>query len=322
MSPLEKIALIIEAIPPYDFTLTAGYATYFRGRYGSDRFENGLFRRLLDVNGKLCLASVSPEGTTDAPRLNLTLTAQEPSRETIVAAKQQLSRILGTEQDLTLFYKRASSDKYLARLVRAFYGLHIPQTASVFEGLILAILGQQISSQVAFKLRTALIQACGASIEIDATTYHAFPQPTSIVTAGPAKLRTIGLSARKAEYILDIAHKVADSELNLEALRKRSDEEIVATLTDIRGVGSWTAQWLLIRAFERSDGFPASDLALLRMMGVLMGRDSPLSPGEAIEYSRRWSPFRSCVTSYLFAAARSGQSDLFTPAASIADKPK
>ena len=83
-------------------------------------------------------------------------------------------------------------------------------------------------------------------------------------------------------------------------------EEAIHTLTGLRGVGLWTAQWLLIRALGRDDGFPHDDLALCRVLGQLLNKGKPFQPEEAREYSSRWSPYRSYVTAYLFAAMQSG----------------
>jgi DNA-3-methyladenine glycosylase II len=201
----------------------------------------------------------------------------------------------------------ALDDPTLSPLVRGLRGLHVPHTASVFEALVLAILGQQISSQVARTLRTLLIQTYGTPEEVLGVMYHAFPSPETLAAAGLEGLRSIKLSERKARYIADIAARTASGELDLEGLRTLTDEEVVRALTGIRGVGPWTAHWLLIRALGRSDGFPHGDLALQRTLGLVLNSGNPLGPDEALEYSRRCSPFRSYVTTYLFAAARSGR---------------
>ena len=119
-------------------------------------------------------------------------------------------------------------------------------------------------------------------------------------------LRALGFSARKSEYIIEISRKVSSGQLDLEGMHAFSDEEITQALTGLRGVGLWTAQWLLIRALGRDDGFPHGDLALCRILGRLLRGGKPFQPEEALEYSRRWVPYRSYITAYLFAAIRSG----------------
>ena len=130
--------------------------------------------------------------------------------------------------------------------------------------------------------------------------------PGDLIAAGVDRLRALGFSARKSQYIADISARVASGQLDLEGLQTQSDEEVTQILTDIRGVGLWTTSWLFIRALGRTDGFPHGDLALCRILGQLLNAGTPLRPEEALEYSHRWAPFRSYVTAYLFAAVRLG----------------
>jgi len=303
---MERTVVTLRPAPPYNFDLTAAYATYFRGRYGSDTFEDGIFQRLLDLGDCLCLASVRSSGTIDLPSLEVELTSSYLGDTNITKAQNQIAWILGIDQDITPFYHLAQDDSTLAPLVQALKGLHISHTASVYEALVLAILGQQISSHVARVLRTLLIETYGPMLEVSGVIYHSFPRPDDLMAAGLNKLRALGFSARKSQYIVDISAGVASGKLNLEELRTQSDEEVIRRLTNIRGVGLWTVHWLFIRALGRTDGFPHSDLALCRILGKLLNANTPLKPEEALEYSYRWSPFRSYVTAYLFAAMRSG----------------
>ncbi|MBW2306101.1 MAG: DNA-3-methyladenine glycosylase 2 [Deltaproteobacteria bacterium] len=304
---MERAVTTLRPIPPYDFDLTAAYATYFRGHYGAESFRDNVFRRLLDFGDRLCLVSVRSTGTIDSPLLELEVQGAALDETVVSEARRLVARILGADQDMAPFYGMAFEDPMLARLARGLRGLHVPNTVSVYEALVLAILGQQISSHVARMLRTLLIQTYGPSLEVSAVTYHAFPRPQALMAAGAEGLRSIKLSSRKARYIAEIAAGVASGELDLESLRRKPDEDVIRTLTGLRGVGPWTAQWLLIRALGRTDGFPHGDLALLRTMGSLLNAGSPLDADAALAYSRRWSPFRSYVTTYLFAAVRSGR---------------
>lgn len=306
---MDRSIVTITPTPPYDFDLTAGYATYFRGQYGAEIYREGIFRRLLDCRGQLCLVGVRSLGRVDSPLLEVEIetTGTMLDESLISEVKRQVAWILGTDQELRPFYSMAMNDSALGPLAVGLRGLHVPHTASVYEALVLAILGQQISSHVARMVRTLLVETYGPSAEVSGVTYYSFPRPEAIVAAGVGGLRVIKFSARKCEYIVDIAARVASGELDLEGLHHQSDEDVVHTLVGIRGVGLWTAQWLLIRALGRTDGFPHGDLALRRLLGVLVNGSFPLNSEAVLQYSRRWSPFRSYITTYLLAAARSGR---------------
>ena len=222
----------------------------------------------------------------------------------------QAEWMLGIEQDLSAFYEMAGDDTHLKPVTTLMHGLHIPLTATTYEALILAILGQQISIHVARILRTLLIETYGRSTEHAGTAYCAFPAPEALCAAGVDGLRKIKFSGRKSEYIVDIASKVATGELDLDGLRGRSGEEVVERLTALRGIGPWTAHWLMIRSLGHTDGFPDGDLALQRTLGLLANGGRRMSAEEALAYSQRWSPYRSYAVTYLFAGVRSGQMSL------------
>ncbi len=306
---MDRSTVTITPTPPYDFDLTAGYATYFRGQYAAESFRDGVFRRLLDCRGRLCLVGVRSLGTVESPLLEVEIeeAGMGLDVEVVSEVKRRVAWILGVDQELEPFYRMAMNDSAMGPLALNLRGLHVPHTASVYEALVLAILGQQISSHVARMVRTLLVETYGPSAEVSGVRYYSFPRPEVIVAAGLKGLRAIKFSARKCEYIVDIAARVASGELDLEGLHYQPDEEVVHRLVGIRGVGLWTAQWLLIRALGRTDGFPHGDLALRRLLGILVNGDFPLSPEAVLQYSRPWSPFRSYITTYLLAAARSGR---------------
>ena len=215
--------------------------------------------------------------------------------------------MLATDADIAAFYAMALDDPHLEPLVRNMYGLRATCAPTAYEALVLAILGQQISTHVARMLRNLIIETYGDRITIDGETLHSFPRAEILADAGPDGLRAIKFSMRKAEYITGISQQIVSGELSLEAMRDLPDDEIVSGLLALRGVGPWTAHWMLMRAFGRLDGFPQGDLALQRMMGILVGDGAPMPPDEALAYSERWSPWRSWVTTYMFGAGRTGR---------------
>ena len=303
---MDRLTVSIKPVPPFNFELTAGYHTYFQSRYGTDTMEDGVYRRLIDLDDKLVLASVRSIGTLDAPELALELQGPELSPDDVESATDRVSWLLGVDQDLAPFYELGRADQAMAGLVEQFYGLHLPHTASVFEALVLAVLGQQISTSVARIIRTLLIETFGPSAEFDGETYYAFPRPASIWASSPAELHTMKLTQRKSEYVYGLAGSVLDPEMGLERLEELTDQEIVEKLVALRGVGMWTAQWALIRAVGRPDALPLGDLALRRVVSRLFMDGEDVNDAKVEEIAQRWSPYRTYATVYLFSALRTG----------------
>ena len=303
---MDRLTVSIKPVPPFNFELTAGYHTYFQNRYGTDTMEDGVYRRLIDLDDKLVLASVRSIGTLEAPELALELQGSELSPDDVESATDRVSWLLGVDQGLAPFYELGRADQAMAGLVEQFYGLHLPHTASVFEALVLAVLGQQISTNVARIIRTLLIETFGPSAEFNGETYYAFPRPASIWASSPAELHTMKLTQRKSEYVHGLAGSALDPEMGLECLEELTDREIVEKLVALRGVGMWTAQWVLIRAVGRPDALPLGDLALRRVVSRLFMDGEDVNDAKVEEIAQRWSPYRTYATVYLFSALRTG----------------
>ncbi len=303
---MDRISRNITPVAPFDFELTAGYLTYFQGRYATDSLVDGVYRRLLDLDGQLVLASVSSLGSLEKPELSVELQGEGLTSDNVEAATDKVAWILGVGQELEPFYASAQGDPAMAAITQRFHGLHMPHTASVFEALVLAILGQQIATNVARIIRTLLIETYGPRQTIDGETYYAFPRPETLAALRVEDLRGMKLSQRKAEYVHGIACTALDDPEFIEGLHHLDDEAVVRQITSLRGVGNWTAQWLLIRALGRPDALPLGDLALRRVVSRLYFQDEPLNDTQVEEFCRRWSPYRTYATTYMFTAMRTG----------------
>ena len=313
---MQTLTIRLQPTPPFDFELTAGYHTYFQGRSGADNLDGGAYRRLLDLGGRLVLAAVRSTGSVDSPELALELRGENLADADMEQAAAQVRWMLGTEQDLAPFYALAESDPALAGLARQFRGLHLPRTATLFESLVVAILGQQISASVARTLRTLLIERFGsrhvtpAKAGSDGVTCYAFPRPESVLSSSTEELRNLKLSRSKAEYVRVIAAAALEPGWN--ELCELPDDEFVRRLTSLRGVGRWTAQWALVRGLARPDALPLGDLALRRGVSrlysssVIPAKAGTLTDAEVESIAERWRPWRSYATAYLFAALRTG----------------
>ena len=289
-------------LAPFDLEHTAKYGGWEDAAQGYGRAR---FTRLLQIDGSPILATVSSSDSIEDPCLEVALTADFLSGDVVHLSVVQISRLLGVHQDLAGFYAMASADPALSSLVTQLRGLHRPQANSVHESIVQSIIGQQISANVARVVRQLLVQTYGTTLTVHDTVHHGFPSPEVLVAAGVQGLREVKLSQRKAEYIVDISRAVMSGTFNPEDLKMLHDDEVAGQVVTLRGVGPWTAQWLLVNALDRDDGFPSGDLMLQKIL--IAGGASPVMDSDAaLRYSTRWSPYRSYATTYLFAGLRSG----------------
>ena len=287
----------------FDLNKTCEFASFYRGKYATDIYDNQVYKRLIDTPSGPILASAAATGTSS---LEITIKSQNSDISAENFACSQLLRIIGADQNPSDFYEFAASDDILKPLVNLFKGLHIPQTLTVYEGLITAIIGQQINTNVASMLRSLIIELYGVSTSINGGTFYSFPTPQSIAETGVEELVNNKFSRRKAEYIHSISEKEATGQIDLESTKRMTIEEATETLTCLRGVGPWTIQWLLIRSLGFSDGFPSGDLALQKILGESLNTRGKMTSEEALAFSQRWTPYRSWATTFIFAALRNG----------------
>ena len=302
------VVTIVRPLPPYDFELTAGQPNYSREQpFKTEEYVDGCYIRLLDLGDKVALANVRSVGTVDEPELSVELTGNDLTNTDTDRAAKQITWLLGCDQDLRPFYDAVVRDPVLADVIHDFYGYHNTRTASVYEALVQAVLGQQIATNVSRIIRSLLVENYGVRATIMDREWYAFPRAESLAIAEVDDLRQLKLSFRKAEYIQGIARTALDSGDNLDGMHDLKDDEVVKRMVAMRGVGQWTAQWVLVRALARPDGFPVGDLALRKTVSSLYFDGAEMDDNQLLTFSERWSPWRSYATSYLFAALRSGR---------------
>ena len=162
-----------------------------------------------------------------------------------------------------------------------------------FGTLIFQVAGQQLSVSSTRAIISHLEQHFGGHM----------PGPAELLAADPKVLRESGFSVRKGETLRALAERFVDGRLSEEAFSRMTDEEVEAALTDVSGIGPWTARGFLLVALNRPDVFLSGDLALRHTIEREYGFDHLPTDEELVELSDRWRPYRSLAVSYLFASA-------------------
>jgi DNA-3-methyladenine glycosylase II len=197
---------------------------------------------------------------------------------------------VGTHQRL------AKSDPVMAALVERLGEMSFERRrrgrprGDSYGVLLRTVVGQQLSAKAAATIFDRLLARFGGSI----------PTPPELLAVEPDELRAIGLSGRKVEYVRDLAAHVESGELELDRLADLSDEEVVAEITAIRGLGLWSAHMFLIFHLERPDVLPTGDLGIRRAVQIEYGLDDLPDHDELTRIAEPWRPQRTLASIYLW----------------------
>ena len=220
----------------------------------------------------------------------------EIARGAAVEAHTLVVGLLGLDEDTTAF-SRLAKKLGLARLVAGRQELRISQTPSVFDGLLWAIIGQQINFTFACLLKRRLIERVSSTF---VGGLYAPPTPAAVAALEPADLLPLQFSRQKANYVISTARLVTEGKLDLTALRTMSATRAERTLLAIHGLGPWSVNYLMMRSLGFPDCVPLGDTGVTSGLQALL----KLEERPDIDGTRRlmamFSPYRSLATTHLW----------------------
>jgi DNA-3-methyladenine glycosylase II len=171
-------------------------------------------------------------------------------------------------------------------------GLAANQHTDPYKALVHSIMSQQLSTKAAATIARRFDDLFGGT----------FPTPRQVLDMPEEKLRSVGLSGMKVSFVRDLARRVEDGSLRLDALDAMADEDVVAALTEVKGIGRWTAEMFLMFRLHRPDVLPVGDLGIVRAVQRAYRLRSVPSPARILRLGESWRPFRSVACWYLWAS--------------------
>ena len=268
------------ALPdPYDFELSTERFRAFGPDLANLWYEGGVHRV---VGGREIRIEAAPGGVDVEP---------------LDAETEPVARALvGADFELNPFCAWAQGDEVLRKLVPRLAGLRPPLAPDPYEALVSAITAQQVSLFAAFAIRNRMVERFG----VRGVHAYEFPMRKRMAQACEEQLTELGFSRRKAEYVLGVAR----ADVDFESLRTLPDDEVKATLTALRGLGEWTADWFLARHLARPRAWPAGDLGLVKAVSAFYFGGRKLSIAEVREAGERFDPFQNLTAHYLLTGYR------------------
>ena len=272
-----KTTFLIEPIPPFRLDLTA-WALRRQPSNLMDRFDEGVYSRVLIVKQKPVLVDVVETGSIDRPRIRVEAHGAQLTGTDASIIKLTLHRIFGLRKDLRAFYQKGKNDPMFGELIERFRGVKPPRFPSIFEAIVNAIACQQLSLSAGIALLNRLSENYGAEVDSQDATFFAFPTPTDLAHRQARSLRKLGFSVQKSRNLIRIAGDATMRRMDLEATKDMTDVKALEYLDKIPGIGRWSSEYILLRGLGRVHIFPGDDV------GARNGLKRLLNLGDDLDY--------------------------------------
>ncbi|HML04207.1 MAG TPA: DNA-3-methyladenine glycosylase [Methanobacterium sp.] len=260
-------------IPPFDFSKSLSFTSMFTPTEGEQTISDLSFTKAIYLEDQTLAFKLEDYGTIEKPILSYTLYSEDKISDKI--KNELLDRIkfyLSLEDDLTQFYEIGREDPDFSTVLEDLYGLHQVKFLTPFEAAAWAVLSQRISMKAAHTLKNRITENVGDHIQIEGFDYWTFPDAHQINDLGLEKLQSLIKNRRKSEYLI----AVADAFQNVDEsfLRNTPIKEVKEWLTDIKGIGEWSAHLELIRGLGRMEGIPEHDMKLSSCFKKVYGSEA------------------------------------------------
>jgi DNA-3-methyladenine glycosylase II len=290
--------LILRPVPPFRLDLTV-WALRRRARNRIDRWDGVTYRRVIVVTERPTELAIRQEGPATGPSLIVTATPPLRTRSEREQVASGIDRLLGVRIDLKRWYRIANGDQRLRTLAERFRGMKPGRFPTVFEALVNAFACQQLSLEVGLELLNRLSAVCSVRYGAGQRTAYAFPAAHDVARIAPGRYQAIGLSRQKVHALLTLAAGIDRGAIDVERLGLEDDPEARARLRELRGVGRWTAEYVMLRGLGRLNIFPGDDVGAQKSLARWLGRPAPMDYRGVIKAVDRWQPYAGLLYFHL-----------------------
>ncbi len=230
------------------------------------RVSEGKVYRLIDINGSNTLITLS----TQRKELKVEITKDKIANEDTVAVENYVRDWFDMERDIEPFYKLLENNTAIKHFTIEYSGARLVGIPDLYEALCWAIIGQQINLTFAHKVKRKFVENYGGSTEVDGEVYYTFPSPDEVLRADRQSLIDMQFSRQKIDYIRNVSQAFVDGTLSKSILKDcTTKEERMALLTKIKGVGVWTANYVLMKSLRDPSCITYGDSGLNKALHLI-----------------------------------------------------
>lgn len=260
----------------------------------SEKLDGTTATKALVLNGAPVILTMN--FAADEIRCSVAAGAKRVSPEQMAAAHKAAMRLSGLVTDPAGIIKEASKAPLVRRLIQGRRELRIPQTATVFEAIAWAIVGQQVNLPFAFQLRRTMIELAGTKCG----NLYAHPDAAAVAKLDYAQLTSRKFSRSKAEYLIDTARLTASGALEPESWPRQSATRVAKELMSVRGIGKWSANYVMMRGCGFADCVPLGDTGVSSGLREFLQLEKRPDISEVDRLMEQFAPYRSLATFHLW----------------------
>ena len=292
------VSFRLKPVPPFRLDLTA-WALRRRFNNVVDRWDGSTYRRVVVCDREPVEIEMIQIGNSNRPILQVNGSCAKVTSNTKPTIKALVDRIFGLRTDLTDFYKFARGDEKLSALSQRFRGMKPPRFPTLFEALVNAISCQQLSLTVGIILLNRLAEEYGVPFKSEKGISYSFPLPERLAAANSNALRKLGFSRQKGRYLIELSQLVTQKKIDLDRLENLNNEDVLDQLYTLRGVGRWTAEYVLLRGLGRLALFPGDDVGAQNRLQRLFNLKKPPDYDTVKVILKQWHPYGGLIYFHL-----------------------
>jgi DNA-3-methyladenine glycosylase II len=288
--------------PPFDFSKSLQFLGIFGPTKNEQTVSTHSLTKAISIDGQTVVFQLTSIGTTEKPVLEYTLFSVKPFSQAMEnAVVERITFFLSLKDDLQPFYRLGRADPDFAPIIEHLYGYHQVKFLTPFENACWAVLTQRNPMKIAQQTKQALVEKYGSSLEVSGSDYWAFPEPMQIAVVDESELLKLIRNDRRTEYLVAVAR--AFSEADEEFLKTASDEEVEAWLRNIKGIGEWSATFIMVRGLGRMERVPLTEARLFEAASRVYGHGEELSRVDLMRLADKYGPWQGYWAHYIRVAS-------------------
>ncbi len=299
----EQATGFLAALPPFDFILSLRFLEGFAPTKSEQKVSSNQITKAVSIARRALVFSVAVADNEKAPGVHYQLYGAGLDANLVAQAERIIANFLGLQDDLEELYRVGEQDPAFAPVLKKLLGYHQVRFLTPFENAVWSVLSQRTPMMVAVQLKGRLAAQYGPKLSLpdkdnEPTKYQAFPESEAIAQVSEAELSELLGNSRKANYVLNVAQAFSTT-LRMDETDKLTREALKTRLLAIKGIGEWSAEFILIRGFGRMGGLPKGEKRHMEIVSRRYAKGQSVTEADIERFAKPYGESQGYWAHYL-----------------------